>query len=85
MNIQYNNLLLCVHGISSWSTPSETFSNLVLTVGLQCPWLTASASCLVNSLDNKNILGATLQAVHCVVVLLDVGNNHPALQGVAQT
>lgn len=56
------------------------FSPLVLTVGLQSPRLTASASCLVNGLDNKDILGAALQAVHRVVVLLDVGNNHPALQ-----
>lgn len=62
----------------------QPHQKFVPTVGLQCPWLTASASCLVNSLDNKNILGATLQAVHCVVVLLDVGNNHPALQRVAQ-
>ena len=56
-----------------------------LTVGLQSPWFTASASRLVNGLDNKDVLGAALQAVHRVVVLLDVGNNHPALQGVAET
>lgn len=55
------------------------FSRLVLTVGLQSPRLTASASCLVNGLDNKDILSAALQTVHRVVVLLDVGNNHPAL------
>lgn len=50
-----------------------------LTVGLQSPWFTAPAPCLVNGLDNKDILGAALQAVYCVVVLLDVGDNHPAL------
>lgn len=61
------------------------FSRVVLTVGLQCPRFTAPASRLVNGLDNKDILGAALQTVHCVVVLLDVGNNHPALQRVTQT
>ena len=61
------------------------FHRLVLTVSLQSPWLTAPASRLVNGLDNKDILGATLQTVHRVVVLLDVGNNHPALQRVTQT
>ncbi len=55
-------------------------SSLVLTVGLQGPRFTTPASRLVNGLDNKDILGATLQTMHRVVVLLDVGNNHPALQ-----
>lgn len=56
-----------------------------LTVGFEAGWLTVAASCLVDSLDKEDITGATLQAVHRVVVLLDVGNNHPALQRVAQT
>lgn len=56
------------------------FSCRVLTVGLESPRFAAPASRLVNGLDNKDILGATLQTMHCVVVLLDVGNNHPALQ-----
>ena len=51
-----------------------------LTVGFQSPRFTAPAPRLVNGLDNKNILGAALQTVHGVVVLLDVWNNHPALQ-----
>lgn len=51
-----------------------------LTVGLQSPWFTASASCLINGLYDEDVLGATLQTVHCVVVLLDVGNNHPTFQ-----
>lgn len=57
-----------------------SFSHQLLTVGLQSPWFTAPASCLVNGLDNKDVLGAALQAVYRVVVLLDVGDNHPALQ-----
>lgn len=51
-----------------------------LTVGLQSPRLAAPAPRLVDGLDDKDVLGAALQAVHCVVVLLDVGNDHPALQ-----
>lgn len=51
-----------------------------LAVGLESPRFTAPASRLVDGLDNKDILGAALQSVHCVVVLLDVGNNHPTLQ-----
>lgn len=61
------------------------FCHSVLTVGLQSCRFTASASRLVNGLDNKDVLGAALQAVHGVVVLLDVGNNHPAVQRVTQT
>lgn len=61
------------------------FGRSVLTVGLQSCRFTASASCLVNGLDNKDVLGAALQAVHSVMVLLDVGNNHPAVQRVTQT
>lgn len=56
------------------------FSRLALTVGLQSPRVTAPAARLVDGLDNKDVLGAALQTVHRVVVLLDVGNNHPALQ-----
>lgn len=56
------------------------FSHQSLTVGLQSPRFTAPASRLVNGLDNKDILGAALQAMYRVVVLLDVGNYHPALQ-----
>lgn len=55
-------------------------SHQLLTVGFQRPWFTAPASCLVNGLDNKDIFGAALQTVHRVVVLLDVRNNHPAVQ-----
>lgn len=61
------------------------FGRSVLTVGLQSCRFAASASCLVNGLDNKDVLGAALQAMHGVMVLLDVGNNHPAVQRVTQT
>lgn len=53
---------------------------LVLTVSLQSCRFAASASCLVDGLDNKDVLGAALQTMHGVVVLLDVGNDHPAVQ-----
>lgn len=56
-----------------------------LTVGLQSPWFTAPASRLINGLDNEDIFGAALEAVHGVVVLLDVRNNHPAIQRITQT
>lgn len=59
--------------------------SLSLTVGFEAGRLAVAASCLVDSLDKEDITGATLQAVHRVVVLLDVGNNHPALQRVTQT
>lgn len=50
-----------------------------LTVGFECPWLTAAGTCLVDGFDDEDVLGATLQAVDGVVVLLDVRHNHPAV------
>lgn len=55
------------------------------TVGLEFPRLAAAVPRLVDGLDNEDVLGATLEAVHGVVVLLDVGHNHPAVGRVAQT
>ena len=56
----------------------------LLTVGLERPRLTAAAARLVDGPHHEHVLGAALQAVHRVVVLLDVGHDHPAVQGVAQ-
>ena len=56
-----------------------------LTVCLQLPRLTAAAACLVDGLDDEDVLGATLQTVYSVVVLLDVGHNHPAIRRVTET
>ncbi len=56
-----------------------------LTVGFEAGRLTVAASCLVDSLDKEDITGATLQAVHRVVVLLDVRYDHPAVCRVVQT
>lgn len=56
----------------------------MLTVGFEGSRFAAPAPCLVDCLDDKDVLGAALQAMHCVVVLLDVGDNHPALQRVTQ-
>lgn len=55
------------------------------TVGLEFPRLAAAVPRLVDGLDNEDVLGAALEAVHGVVVLLNVGHNHPAVGGVAQT
>lgn len=52
---------------------------LRLTVGFEAGWLTVAASRLVDSLDEEDITSATLQAMHRVVVLLDVRYNHPAV------
>lgn len=56
-----------------------------LTVGFKCSRLTAATSCLINCLDNEDVLSATLQAMNSVVVLLDIGHNHPAVSRVAET
>lgn len=56
-----------------------------LTVGFEACRLTVTASRLVDGLDEKDIASATLQAVHRVVVLLDVWYNHPAVCRVVQT
>ena len=55
------------------------------TVCLQLPRLTAAAACLVDGHDNEDVLGAALQPMDRVVVLLDVGHDHPAIGRVAQT
>ena len=59
--------------------------SLSLTVGFEAGRLAVAASCLVDSLDKEDITGATLQAVHRVVVLLDVRYDHPAVCRVVQT
>jgi len=56
-----------------------------LTVGLQLARFTAAAACLVDGLDEEHVARAALQAVHRVVVLLDVGHDHPAVCRVVQT
>lgn len=58
---------------------------MALTVCLQLPRLTAAVACLVDGLDHEDVLGATLQAMHCVVVLLNIGHNHPTVSRVTQT
>lgn len=55
------------------------------TVGLEFPWFAAAVPRLVNGLDDEDVLGATLEAVHGVMVLLDIGHNHPTVGRVAQT
>ena len=55
------------------------------TVGLELPRIAAAASCLIDRLDDEDVLGATLEPVHSVVVLFDVGNYHPTICRVTQT
>lgn len=55
------------------------------TVCLQLPRLAAAAARLVDGLDDEDVLGAALQTVDGVVVLLDVGHDHPAIGRVTQT
>lgn len=56
-----------------------------LAVCLQLPGLAAAAARLVDGLDDEDVLGAALQTVHGVVVLFDVGHDHPAIGRVTQT
>lgn len=64
----------------------DSFAELpALTVCLQLPGLAAAAARLVDGLDHEDVLGATLQTVHGVVVLFDVGHDHPAIGRVTQT
>lgn len=57
----------------------------LLTVCLQLSGLTVSAASLINGLHYKDVLGATLQPMHCVVVLFYIWNNHPAVGWITQT
>lgn len=52
---------------------------ILLTICLQFSGLAISAASLINGLHNKDVLGATLQPMHCVVVLFNIWNNHPAV------
>lgn len=51
-----------------------------LAVCLQLARLAAAAARLVDGLDNEDVLSAALQTMDRVVVLLDVGHNHPAVR-----
>lgn len=67
--------------MSAW----YSYSKRKHTVGLEFPRLTAATPCLIDGLDDEHVLGATLESMHRVVVLLDVGHNHPAISRVTQT
>lgn len=55
------------------------------TVGLEAGGFAVPAACLVDGLDEEDVAGATLEPVDGVVVLLDVGDDHPAVHGVVET
>lgn len=61
------------------------FTRTGLTIGFESSRFAVSAACLVDSLDEKDVTGAALQAVDCVVILLDIGHDHPAIYRVIQT
>ncbi len=56
-----------------------------LTVGLEFGRRAAAASSLIHGLHEEDVLGAALQAVNRVVILLNVGHDHPAVHRVTQT
>lgn len=72
-----------------WKLSSPTWhgqlSAWAPTVGLEAGRLTVPAACLVDGLHQEDVASATLQPVHRVVVLLDVGDDHPAVHGVVET
>ena len=53
-------------------------------VSPQLAWLAGAATRLVDGLHKEHVASSALQAVHRVVVLLDIGHNHPAVQRVTQ-
>lgn len=55
------------------------------TVCLQPGGFAVPAACLVYGLDEEDVAGAALEPVDSVVVLLDVGDDHPAVHGVVET
>jgi len=55
------------------------------TVRLEPGRFAVSAARLVYGLDEEDVAGATLEPVDGVVVLLDVGDDHPAVHGVVET
>lgn len=66
-------------------SPTKLETNILShTVCLEPGGFTVPAASLVYGLDKEDVSGATLKPVHCVVVLFDVGDNHPAIHGVVQ-
>lgn len=55
------------------------------TVCLQPGRFAVPAARLVYGLDQEDVAGAALEPVDSVVVLLDVGDDHPAVHGVVET
>lgn len=50
-----------------------------LTVGFEASWFTIAAASLIDGLDKKDITGSTLKPMHGVMILLDVGHDHPTV------
>lgn len=50
-----------------------------LTVGFETCRLAVAAARLVDCLDEEDVAGSALEAVHSVVILLDVRHDHPTV------
>lgn len=57
----------------------------MLTVSLQPGRLTVSAASLIDRLDEEDVSCAALQPMHRIMVLFDVGDNHPAVHRIVET
>lgn len=57
----------------------------MLTVSLEPCRLTIAAASLIDCLDEEDISRAALQPMHCIMVLLDVGDDHPAVHRIVET
>lgn len=70
-----------MEALEGWQMTDDTSAEqTALTVCLQLARLAAAAARLVDGLDNEDVLSAALQTMDRVVVLLDVGHNHPAVR-----
>lgn len=56
-----------------------------LTVCLEFAGRTAATAGLVHGLHDEDVFGSALQAVNGVMVLFDVGHDHPAVHRVTKT
>ena len=54
------------------------------TVCFESGRFTVPAACLVYGFNNEDVACSTLQSVDCVMVLFDVGHDHPAIHRIIQ-
>ena len=71
----------CWHGGQNCSLLLESPQR---TVCFESGRLTVPAACLVYGFNNEDVACPTLKSMDCVMVLFDVGHNHPAIHGIIQ-